>query len=81
MVGLIAVYCAARASVIKEFWRGLVPAMICIGAVAGFIVLADLGTGVLIAGVACLMLLAGGRGCGTSRCRCRLESWASSGRF
>jgi cell division protein FtsW len=60
MVGLIAVYCTSRASLIREFWRGLVPAMIAIGLVSGFIVLADLGTGVLIASVACLMLVAGG---------------------
>jgi len=37
-----------------------VPALVAVGAVAGFIVLEDLGTGVLIAMVACLMLLAGG---------------------
>ncbi len=60
MVGLIAVYCTARASVLQQFWRGLVPALVGIGVVAGFIVLEDLGTGVLIASVACLLLLAGG---------------------
>lgn len=60
MIGLMAWYITARSKMIEEFWRGLVPALICIGGVAGFIVLEDLGTGVLIAMVACLMLLAGG---------------------
>jgi cell division protein FtsW len=60
MVVLIATYGATRAAVIHHFWRGLVPAMVCLGMVAGFIVLEDLGTGFLIAAVACLMLLAAG---------------------
>jgi cell division protein FtsW len=60
MIGLMAWYVTARSRMIEEFWRGLVPALVAIGAVAGFIVLEDLGTGVLIGGVACLMLLAGG---------------------
>jgi cell division protein FtsW len=60
MIGLMAWYITARSRMLEEFWRGLVPALIAIGAVAGFIVLEDLGTGVLIAMVACLMLLAGG---------------------
>ncbi|HYE63304.1 MAG TPA: putative peptidoglycan glycosyltransferase FtsW [Phycisphaerales bacterium] len=60
MVLLIALYGASRVRVIHEFWRGLVPALFCVGLVAGFIVLEDLGTGVLIGVVACLMLLAAG---------------------
>lgn len=60
MIGLMAWYITARSRMLEEFWRGLVPALIALGAVAGFIVLEDLGTGVLIAMVACLMLLAGG---------------------
>jgi cell division protein FtsW len=60
MIGLMAWYITARARMLSEFWRGLVPALVAIGGVAGFIVLEDLGTGVLIAMVACLLLLAGG---------------------
>jgi len=77
MVGLIAVYCAARATMIKEFWRGLVPAMICIGLVAGFIVLADLGTGVADRGCR-LPSAPGGRGSSAVlRDAVRLGSWVS----
>ncbi len=43
-----------------RFFTGLIPALIGVGAVAGFIVLEDLGTGVLIAGVSGIILLAGG---------------------
>jgi cell division protein FtsW len=60
MVVLMAWYGAARAPRIHEFWGGLVPALLAIGAVAGFILLEDLGTGVLIGVVACLTLLAAG---------------------
>lgn len=59
-VGIIAWYGASRIKVIHEFWRGLCPALIAIAAVSGFIVLEDLGTGVLIAAVACLLLLGAG---------------------
>ncbi len=60
MVILVAVYGASRAGVIQQFWKGLVPALGCLAFVAGFIVLEDLGTGVLIGAVACLLLLASG---------------------
>jgi cell division protein FtsW len=60
MIPLIAWYCYARASVIGEFFRGFIPIMIVVGAVSGFIVLEDLGTGALIGAVACLILFAGG---------------------
>lgn len=60
MIPLVAWYACSRRQIISEFWRGLVPALVLIGAVSGFVVLEDLGTGVLIASVACLMLLAGG---------------------
>ena len=60
LVVVIAWYGAARARVIHEFWAGLVPALLAVGAVAGFIIVEDLGTGTLIAAVACLMLLAAG---------------------
>jgi cell division protein FtsW len=60
MVALIAWYAAARTGIIHEFRRGLVPALAGIGVVGGLILLEDLGTGVLIGTVACLLLLAGG---------------------
>lgn len=60
LIGLAAWYGVTRASVIHKFWRGLIPALIGIGAVAGFIVLEDLGTGVLIACAACFVLMAAG---------------------
>lgn len=60
MVPLMAWYCTARAKQLPRFIVGLVPAMMAVGAVAGLIVVEDLGTGVLVASVACLVLLAGG---------------------
>lgn len=60
MVVVVASYCVKRAAVMHQFWRGLVPGLLVLGSVAGFIVLEDLGTGVLIAAVACIMLLAAG---------------------
>lgn len=60
MIVLMAWYAAARAERLREFWRGLVPALAAVGVVAAFIVKEDLGTGALIAAVAALVLLAGG---------------------
>lgn len=60
MVALMAWYACATGLRLREFWRGLVPALVSIGVVSAFIVIEDLGTGVLIAAVACLVLLAGG---------------------
>lgn len=60
MVALLAWYATSRAAVMHRFWTGLIPALVVVGGVAGFIVLEDLGTGALIAAVACLVLLAGG---------------------
>jgi len=60
MVVLLAWYATSRAAVMHRFWTGLIPALVVVGGVAGFIVLEDLGTGALIAAVACLVLLAGG---------------------
>lgn len=60
LIPIIAIYCTARARVLPQFFRGLIPAMIAVGAVSGFVVIEDLGTGVLIALVACLVLIAGG---------------------
>lgn len=60
LVIIMAWYCTRRAAVLGSFWLGLAPALVAIGLVAGFIVLEDLGTGALIAGVAALVLLAAG---------------------
>lgn len=60
LVAVMALYCVKRRDMLGTFWLGLVPALAAIGLAAGFIVLEDLGTGVLIASVAALVLLAGG---------------------
>lgn len=60
LIPVIAWYCWARASVLGEFIRGLVPVLFVVGGVSGFIILEDLGTGALIGGLACLLLIAGG---------------------
>lgn len=60
LVAVISWWAASRREQIHKFWSGLVPALAAVGAVAAFIVLEDLGTGVLIASVAALILLAGG---------------------
>ncbi|MEX2217407.1 MAG: FtsW/RodA/SpoVE family cell cycle protein [Phycisphaerales bacterium] len=60
LVGIIAGYCACRASLMPTFWRGLAPGLIGAGVVAGAVAHEDLGTGVLLAMVAGLVLLAAG---------------------
>jgi len=60
LVGLIAWYGARRAAVMHTFWRGLVPALLAVGFIAGFVVIEDLGTGMLIAASACIVLIAAG---------------------
>ena len=60
LVGLIAWYGARRAAIMPTFWRGLVPALAAVGIVAGFVVLEDLGTGMLITSAACIVLIAAG---------------------
>ena len=60
LLGLVAWYATRKAALLSSFWRGLVPALICIGAVAGLVVKEDLGTGALIGGAAALILIAGG---------------------
>lgn len=60
MIGLLALYGARFAGRMNKFWIGLAPALAASGAVAAFIVKEDLGTGVLVAMVAGLMLLAAG---------------------
>jgi cell division protein FtsW len=61
---LVSVYAARMATRtdnhMRRFAGGLLPAIICIGLVSGFVVLEDLGTGVLMVMAAGLVLLASG---------------------
>lgn len=59
-VAIMAWYASARAAVMPKFWLGLVPALGALGIVAAGVAKEDLGTGVLIASSACLVLIAGG---------------------
>lgn len=59
-IPLLAWYCTVRASRLPSFITGLVPVMITVGGVAGFVLLEDLGTGVLIGAAACVVLVAAG---------------------
>lgn len=60
MVMVLAWYGARAAARMNRFWTGLVPALAATGAVAGFIVIEDLGTGILVGAVAAILLLAAG---------------------
>lgn len=60
MIPLVAWYAAAMGPRLGGFFRGLLPAIAAIGGVAGFIVLEDLGTGVLVAGALSVLLIAAG---------------------
>lgn len=60
LLGLVAWYATKQAAILPKFWKGLVPALACIGAVAGLVVKEDLGTGALIGAAAALILIAGG---------------------
>lgn len=60
MCGLVAWYGARRGSALGSLTIGLIPALAAVGAVAGFIILEDLGTGVLVGMVSCLVLIAAG---------------------
>jgi cell division protein FtsW len=60
MVVLMAWYGTKYAARMNRFWTGLLPVLGGAGVVAGFIVLEDLGTGVLIGAVVCIVLLAAG---------------------
>jgi cell division protein FtsW len=60
LIGALAWYGAARARLMPSFFRGLVPGLIATGIVAGAVAHEDLGTGVLIALVASVVLLAAG---------------------
>lgn len=60
MIPVVAWYAAAMGPKLKGFFGGLLPAIIAIGAIAGFIVLEDLGTGVLVAAALGVLLIAAG---------------------
>ncbi len=60
LIGLMAWLATQRAALMPRFWFGLFPALVLTGVVAGLVVLEDLGTGVLIAAAASVVLLAGG---------------------
>lgn len=64
LVILVAWYAARLASYrenrLTVFWRGLLPAVMCVGVVAFAVVLEDLGTGVLMVCACSIVLVAGG---------------------
>lgn len=64
LVALVSVYAARLVTRtdnhLRRFITGLGPALGCVGLVAGFVVLEDLGTGVLMVSAASLVLLAAG---------------------
>lgn len=60
MILLMAWYAAALGPRLGRFFSGLLPAVAAVGVVSAFIVLEDLGTGVLIAAAAAVLLLAAG---------------------
>jgi cell division protein FtsW len=60
MVALMSLYAARKARGMERFWSGLIPGLVAAGAVAGLILLEDLGTGAIIGVVAGILLLAGG---------------------
>ncbi len=60
LIPLLAWYCTVRASALPKFITGLIPALVAVGAVSGFIVLQDLGTGVLVAAAASVLIIAAG---------------------
>ncbi len=57
---VMAWYCSRHLSQIRRFWSGLLPALLVLGVVAAVVTHQDLGTGALIFGAGCLVLLAGG---------------------
>lgn len=60
LILLVAWYASRSAARMKSFWVGLVPGLIAIGMVAGFVVIEDLGTGALMAAASALILIAAG---------------------
>lgn len=60
MVLAIASWCAHRAGMMRRFVDGLLPPLLLLGMACGLIIIEDLGTAVLIGGVAVIVLIAGG---------------------
>jgi cell division protein FtsW len=60
LIGVIAWYAWKMGSGLRKFFTGLMPGLAAIGIVAAFVVIEDLGTGVLIALVGSTVLLVGG---------------------
>ncbi len=60
MIPLLAWYAAAMGPRLKKFFVGLLPAIAVVGGISGFVVLEDLGTGVLIACALGVLLIAAG---------------------
>ncbi len=60
LVLVMAWWCGHRMRVIGQFRRGLAPALLVLTVACGLVVIEDLGTGVLMAVVASLLLIAGG---------------------
>jgi cell division protein FtsW len=57
---VLAWYGWRHAAIMHRFWRGLLPALVILGTVSAAVVVEDLGTGALIAGVGVLVLVAAG---------------------
>lgn len=60
LLPIVAWYCTVRAGRMRDFTAGLLPVLLAVGAVSGFIILEDLGTGVLVGAAACVLLLCAG---------------------
>ena len=60
MIALLAWYCVARADRLSRFRAGVLPGLAILGVLSAVVLIEDLGTGVLIASVGCLLMLAAG---------------------
>lgn len=60
LVGVMAWYGTMRAAAMPSFWRGLLPGLAALGVVSAVVAVEDLGTGVLIAASASVVLLGAG---------------------
>ena len=60
VVGLCAWYVVVIKDRLRGFFAGLIPALVAVAAISGFVAIEDLGTAVLIVAVASVMLVAGG---------------------
>ena len=59
LIAALAWWCVKRGEAMRNFWSGLVPALLLIALACGMIVVEDLGTAALIGAVAVAVLLAG----------------------